>query len=468
MSRRAYSRAAIIQRLFNAPLQVLPDTASIVLGAIGSRFDIGQLFVAAESRAIPIGELEERAAETRVEISARAGVDQIAPTVPAVNLMRVINGVAHVEIRGELVAENGIGPESGFTGYDGIRAQVLAADGDDSVKGILVDIDSPGGEVAGLYELAKVLMERRGTKPMRSVIRGVGASAAYAIACCADEITLNPLGIAGSIGTIAMHADFSGQLEQDGIKVTLIMAGAHKADGNPFEPLPKDVRDRIAAMVNMANDQFIAHVADARGMPEAAVRGQEAQIYRGEEAVAAGLVDKVMSWADSIDEFVAQVNGNGPSPAAGGEVEDEGGAAPPAPGARSKQETEMPDPNPAPAADAPEFTQTTQDAAVQSAVTAERERFAALAELDAESSLSDSLTAAISAGTSAGDFAIALARASRQREAGALADARSDAARADELPQPRTDERGGAAKVGRGAAAVQRLRGSHPGLPAQV
>ncbi len=463
MSKRAYSRAAIIQRLFNSPLQVLPETASIVLGAIGQRFEVGQLFIAAEQRTLPIEDLQARAAEARIEIEARAGVDQLAPRAPAEALMRVIAGVAFIEIRGELVAENGIGPSSGFTGYDGIRAQVLSADADPGVRGLLVDIDSPGGEVADLYELTKFLMDRRGTKPMRAVIRGVGASAAYAIAACADEITLHPLGIAGSIGTIAMHADFSGQLEQDGVKVTLIMAGAHKADGNPFEPLPEDVRNRIAAMVNRANDQFIAHVAAARGMSEEGVRAQEAQVYHGEEAVAAGLVDKIMSWADSIDEFTQQVNG-GPV--------DPGRTARPAPGARSTQETTMNTNNTAPAAEAPEFTKATQDAAVASArteaTTAERERITQLVEIDAESAVSPALSAAIGAGTSAGEFAIQLARATKEQQKAALDGAKADAVTGTDLPEQRTDDSASRTQVNRGTAAVNRMRGKHKGLPASA
>lgn len=473
MGRRAYSRTEITRRLFNAPLQVLPETASIVLGAIGDRFDVGQLFVAAERRTLPLADLEKQAEAARLEIQSRAGVDQIAPTMPANELMRVINGVAFVEIRGELVSENGIGPASGFTGYDGIRAQVLAADGDDNVKGIILDIDSPGGEVAGLYELTEALMARRGTKPMRAVIRGMGASAACAVAVCADpgEITINPLGLGASVGTIAMHADFSRKLDKDGIKVTLIAAGAHKADGNPFEPLPVEVRDRIAQRITNANDRFIAHVASARGLSEASVRAQEARVFQGEEVVQAGLADKVMSWADSIDEFLASINGSGTSAGGGDEVED-GGAAPPAPGARSTQETNMSEKTTAPAATAPEFTQATQDAAVATARTeataAERERITQLADLDAESTVSPALAEAISSGQTAGDFAIALARAGKTAQSQALADAKADAASGDALPDQRTDAGSSTKPKNRGLAAVERMRGVHKGLPTKA
>ena len=460
MSRRAFSRAAIMRRLFNAPLAVTPETAAIVMGAIGSRFDVGQLFVATDGQRLGIGDLEALAAQERARIEARGPIDRSAPAAQASRLMYVADAVAHVDLRGELVSENdgSIGPSSGMTGYDGIRAQVLAADADASVRGILMDIDCPGGEVADLYELVGTLMARKGTKPMRAMIRGMGASAAYAIAACADEITLNPLGYAGSVGTLMMHADFSQQLAQDGVVVTLIAAGAHKTDGNPFEPLPEDVAARFKQLVDSANDRFIAHVAAARGLSEEAVRAQQAQIYRGEEAVAAGLVDKVMSWTDSMAEFVQAVNGRAPSTPGS------------APGARSSKETAMNDVTTAPAAThTPEELASACTEAATAAASNERARILALAELDGESTLSAALTGAINEGQSAGDFAIALQKAAKNQQSAALANAKADAVSGEKLPE--TGARSGAngnEKVNRGTAAVARLRGKVPGLPASA
>jgi capsid assembly protease len=467
MASRAYSRANILARLFNQPLAVMPQTAAIVLGAIGDRFDVSQLFVAVEGCSLALPELESLAAERRAELEASGGVDRRAKTWPAEKLMFVHNGVAHVGVRGETVAENGIGPMSGFTGYDGIVAQVQAADADPNVRGILLDIDSPGGEVAGLYECAAILMTRRGTKPMRAMIRGLGCSAAYALACCADEVTLHDLGYAGSIGTISMHADFSEALAAEGIKVTLFAAGAHKADGNPYEPLPPEVAKDIQAMVEIANSRFIAHVAAARGISADAVIAQQAQVFMGEAAVAAGLVDKIMSWQDSMDEFEAAVNGTGNRPA----------ASTASSGARSAKGTSMSTDNPAPAAEQqPEFTQSQLDQAVAAArsegvtagATAERERLTALAELDAGTTLSAAFTEALTAGTSAGDFAIGLARASKAKAEGALGDLKADAVRAEALPgaSPASAAGGNAPAVNRGEAAVARNRGKVPGLPA--
>lgn len=452
---RAYSRAGIIARLFNQPLAVMPQTAKVVLGAVGNRLDVAQLFVPTDGRALALGELEALASDARVEISARGGVDRRAGSVPADRLMFVHAGVAHIAVRGETVAENGIGPMSGFTGYDGIAASVESADNDPNVKGILLDIDSPGGEVAGLYECASILMARRGHKPMRAMIRGMGCSAAYALACCADEITMHELGYAGSIGTIAMHADFSGSLEKDGIKVTMFTGGAHKADGNPFEPLPQEVAAEIQARIDTATDRFISHVATARGLSEAAVRGQEARIYSGAAAIEAGVVDKIMGWKDSMIEFEQLVN----APARPGSTAPSGARS-------ARKDTAMSTEATAPAEDQQPETITAQIEAaraeghaaghaegLQAGATAERERVVALAEVDGGSTLSASLTEAIGAGTSAGDYAIAQAKAARARVGAGLAAAKSEAVQSDDLPETdATANPGAKAEPNRGKA----------------
>jgi len=466
MGRRAFSRSSITTRLFNTPLAAMADTGMIVLGAVGKKLDVSQLFVATDGQRMTLGELSAMAAERAADMKSRTGIDQRAPLYAASDLMPVIEGVAFIEIRGELVAENdgAISPSSGFTGYDGIIAKVKAADGDAGVRGILLDIDSPGGEVAGLYECVASLMARRGTKPMRAVIRGCGASAACAISICADpgEVTITDLGYGCSIGTIMMHVDYSKSLEQDGIDVTLIMSGDHKADGNPFEPLPDDVRARLQSLCDQANNRFIAHVIAARGLDEEAVRGQQAQVFRGQEVVDAGIADKVMSWADSIAEFTAQVN----TPAPAGTGGNAGRSARPAPGARTSQETNMADERAEPAGISPEDHQTAITAATTNAQTAERARIAALTQL-AGADDQVALSAAIADGTSAGEFAIALNTAQRTQQTTALAAAQADAASPSILPTKAKGGNEGGEKVNRGTAIVAKMTGKHPGLPAK-
>jgi signal peptide peptidase SppA len=439
MASRAYSRAGIIAKLFGQPLAVMPETAAHVLGAIGPRLDVSQLFVPESGARFGRDELRSMAAAEVSRIEAASPMEMLSGKVASSRLSFVHNRVAHIPLRGELVDENdgAVQPSSGFTGYDGIRAQVMAADNDPNVGGLLLDVNSPGGLTADLFELADFLMARRGTKPMRAVIRDCGASAAYTLACCADEVTLHQLGVAGSNGVITMHADFSKSLEQDGVAVTLIASGTHKADGNPFEPLPPDVRARIQTMVNTSAERLFAHVAKARGLTADAVRDQQGRIYMGEDAVTAGLVDKIMSWQDSTAEFEALVNGSGTRPAATAPV-----------GARSAKGNSMSIEATAPAANnQPDINEAALAAAtasghaaghtegLQAGAQAERERLTALAELDAATTISPALAAAIAEGTSAGDFAIGLARAAKTAGVSALANAQADALAVGDLPE---------------------------------
>lgn len=483
MSLRSFSRPDIMRRLFNTPLAVMPTTAAMVLGVVGPRFDVSQLLMHAGGQDRDIAELVALAQSENLQIKAKRTAAEAYPAAGAADWrMDVQDGVAHINIRGELVAENGggVNPSSGFTGYDAVLAAWTIAQRDTSVKGIIADINSPGGEVTDLNELCAAMMADRGKKPSRAIIRGCGASAAYAIAACCDEITVQDLGIAGSIGVVTMHADFSQKLENDGIKVTMIHAGAHKVDGNPFQALPDDVRAAIQANIDHAYGRFVAHVAKARGLSEAAVRGTEARVFRGEEAVQAGLADKVMGWAASQAEFVASVNGRQAKTQRGDRS-----------GARASMETKM-DPETAlaaaqglsgitaltvvgsaaqatavsaaltalgcniavsaVAAAGGEDVATARTEASEAATAAERTRVTALASLCPETTMSAGLSAAIEGGTSAGDFAIGLAQAAKTRGA-SIEDLRAGSVDPSQLPlAAKTETPGGKPSTGQARA----------------
>jgi ClpP class serine protease len=112
---------------------------------------------------------------------------------------------------------------------------------DSDVKAIVLDVDSPGGVISGVAELAGELRGLRGgAKPIVAHADYLVASAAYWIASQADEIIATPSALVGSVGVYSMHVDQSGWLEQLGIKVTLVAEPAQKVEGNPFDPLGAD------------------------------------------------------------------------------------------------------------------------------------------------------------------------------------------------------------------------------------
>jgi ClpP class serine protease len=198
-----------------------------------------------------------------------------------------------------------------LTSYEGIAAQLQAALADPAIRGIALDIDSFGGEVAGAFDLADRIRAVRQVKPIHAFVADHALSAAYALASQADRIILPRTGAVGSIGVVAMHSDMSGALDQKGIAVTLIHAGARKVDANPYQPLPEAVRDRIAGELEDLRQLFAETVAEGRGRRLDTLRalGTEAAVFRGEAAVFAGLADEVADPVTAFRAFAAAPRG---------------------------------------------------------------------------------------------------------------------------------------------------------------
>lgn len=216
-----------------------------------------------------------------------------------------VRDVAVLQVDGVLVNSLGtVDPWCGMTGYDGLRTQLAAALGDPAIKAIALVCESPGGEVTGCFDLANQIREAREIKPIWAIVDGMACSAAYALACGAGRITCSSVGYTGSIGVIAGHADFSKALDEAGIKVTLIFAGAHKADGNEYAPLPDSVKADFQAEIDAIYDQFVPLVSAGRGLDDKAVRATEARSYLAARALDLNLCDVVMSPTDALLELV--------------------------------------------------------------------------------------------------------------------------------------------------------------------
>lgn len=226
-------------------------------------------------------------------------------------LYRVEGGVAVIEVTGTLVHRGGwIGQSSGTTSYEGLMAQITAAVADPSVRGIALEIDSYGGEVAGLFDLADAIRAARAVKPVRAFVAEAALSAAYAIASQAERIVLPRTGAVGSIGVLLVHADFSQAMADRGVAVTLIHAGRHKVDGNPYEALPEGVRADLQARVEASRALFAETVAAGRGarLSRQQALATEAQVLDGAAAVAAGLADEVSDLRSAFAAFRAELS----------------------------------------------------------------------------------------------------------------------------------------------------------------
>lgn len=194
----------------------------------------------------------------------------------------------------------------GGTGLDMLAAEFNAALNDPSIKGILLDVDSPGGVVSGVPEAARMIRAARGQKPILAVANAQCASAAYYLASQADQISSTPSGEVGSIGVVYMHIDARGFAEQMGVEYRIFRSQERKADINPYEELSEEAAADIQSKVAAYDAMFVSDVAKGRGVPEDTVRANygAGRMFLAADAKAAGLVDQV----ETVEEAAARLS----------------------------------------------------------------------------------------------------------------------------------------------------------------
>lgn len=299
--------------VYNRPLLITPQAALTISSVL-------QAHIEARTAGFPVdaGEKDERS----LRASSFAGEQLQGEDGRRTPFRVTANGTAIIPIVGELVNRGAwVGADSGLVSYEGIKHQLSTAVKDQRVRAILLDIESHGGEAVGAFDMAAAVRKADAVKPVTAIVNGLAASAAYAIASGARRRVTIPEGLSGSIGVVMMHLDISHALQNRGIKPTLIFAGGHKVDGNPFEPLPPEVRMHFQHEVEKFYDQFVATVAAGTGLSESAIRDTEAQMYVGEDASKAGLVDDIGTFDDVLAEIekpTAPTVIFAPQPAAGG------------------------------------------------------------------------------------------------------------------------------------------------------
>ncbi|MFQ6257695.1 S49 family peptidase [Yersinia enterocolitica] len=264
----------LAQRLFNTPLALHPHKAEVVMAALTDRFGLTRIQSNADW---------DDDDDTFTRKGRECGYDVIA-------------GIARIPITGTLVQKLGtLRPYSGMTGYDGIRVSFLTAMNDSEVKAICLDIDSPGGEVAGCFDLVDEIYAAQGEKPIWAILSESAYSAAYALASAADRIIVPRTGGVGSIGVIVMHVDWSQRIKSDGVQVTIITFGSRKAESNPYEALSKEAQKAIQSDVDEMGRLFVSTVSRNRGIAERTIRDTEAACYLAADGVQLGLADQVAS-----------------------------------------------------------------------------------------------------------------------------------------------------------------------------
>jgi signal peptide peptidase SppA len=176
---------------------------------------------------------------------------------------------------------------------------------DETVSQILIDIDSPGGSVYGVAELADEIVSARAQKPVVAIANSLAASAAYWIGCSASEFYVTPGGEVGSIGVWQAHQDYSKAMDEAGVKTTLISAGKFKVEGNPYAPLDEEAQGFMQSRVDDYYAAFTKAVAKGRGVPISQVRDGMGQgrVFGADAALASSMVDGIATFDDVVKKM---------------------------------------------------------------------------------------------------------------------------------------------------------------------
>ena len=250
--------------------------------------------------------IEAKMVERRIEMAAAYGFNTTEQRKP----FAFANGLAIIPITGSLINRFNGSYESYATGYNFIRRQLSMAMADEDVLGIIFDVNSYGGEAAGCFELAADIRAAREKKPSLAMVDSNAYSAGFALATAASKVVAIPSAGVGSVGVITMHVDMSKMLNDFGIKVTLIYEAEHKADGNPFEPLPDSVRADVQSRIHNAYEKFVAVAAENLKIDPKVIRDTKSRTYGAEDALKLGLIHAIESPSAAAQAFFDELSGS--------------------------------------------------------------------------------------------------------------------------------------------------------------
>jgi signal peptide peptidase SppA len=238
---------------------------------------------------------------TEAEIHARIG----GPPRERPETTVTDGGVGILQVFGVLSQRmNLIGRASGGTSTEQLTSEFRALRDDPQVRAIVMAFDTPGGSTYGIEELGTEIRAARAVKPIAAVASSVAASAGFWLFAQAGSRYVTPGGDVGSVGVFTVHEDMSGYLAKRGIKPTLIAAGPHKAEDNPFNPLSDEARAALQTRVNGSYDRFLSDLATAYAIPvtQVAETFGGGRLMTAREALAAGMVEEIAT----LDAVIAR------------------------------------------------------------------------------------------------------------------------------------------------------------------
>ena len=276
----------LLSLAFGAPLMVEPRKLGVITAVLAARRSLE--LSGPEGWQIP----DPSAMTVDVARHTSAG---LAITPEGIAIQSIVGPLVHRRMPGAM--------SGGPTTYQSIHLQLRDAANDHSVRAILLDLASPGGQVDGVFQLAEYIYQARQAKPIWAIANEGAYSAAYALASSASRVLLPATAGVGSIGVIWQHmnqAKFDAAL---GVEFTVIQAGARKNDFNPHFKVDPEAKARAQAEVDRLYGIFTATVARNRGLDQQAVIDTEAGLIFGEAAVEAGLADGIATLSEALDEI---------------------------------------------------------------------------------------------------------------------------------------------------------------------
>lgn len=290
----------IASMAFNEPLMLEPAYARVFFCALAGQLGITRLTDTVSGATLGAEQIAEPLAlfDDDEEIGPRPS-----------RSYHITNGIAVLPVSGTLVSKTrSLQPYSGMTGYNGIIARLQQAMSDPGVDGILLDMDTPGGMVSGAFDCADIIARMRDIKPIWALANDMNCSAGQLIASAASRRLVTQTSRTGSIGVMMAHSNYGAALKTQGVEVTLIYSGDHKVDGNPYEKLPKDVRDDFQTRINATRRMFAEKVAAYTGMSVQSVLDTEAAVFSGQESVDAGLAEEMVNNTDALNVMRESLN----------------------------------------------------------------------------------------------------------------------------------------------------------------
>lgn len=276
----------VVSAIKNTPWLIMQESLETILEIVNARLS-GKAFTDEEIK-IRLQEAEKDKNENpRVTTGGGVGVlSLVGPIFPKANLMTEL---------------------SGATSLDSFRTDLRNLLADDSVKQVVLDIDSPGGASDLIPETGKEIREARSVKPIYAVANTMAASGALWLGSQATKFYSTESGKVGSLGVYHVHEDRSRLDETEGTKVTFVYAGKFKTAGNPHEPLSEEAHAYIQEHVDEIYDSFITEVATGRGMSEEVVRRDfgEGKLFSAKTAKKIGMIDDVASIEDVLGDLVS-------------------------------------------------------------------------------------------------------------------------------------------------------------------